>query len=166
MDISNWGVDRILSLPDCCFGPRFLVAVSHHSTSSSTFWHLSEIALPEKFVIWEFYLITADRSTNVDYARLAIGDTLPTSSAEMDAHEPLFSGLGFVGFRPRRIHLSVPAPIFFRKLRQPVSAGGRRIILEVSTGGSTTTDVLMGIVVSSFPKDIPEWLFSALGKSL
>lgn len=160
MDIRNWPLGSIMQLPDCCFGRRFLVSVTPTTPSGGTGWDISEIALPERFVIWEFFSWWSSVELVFFSWRLALGDMLPSTTAEMDDLQPLFPGLGLQGAEPRTL---IPPPsLFFMRwqLRVPVQAAGRRLIMELSAVATKTGIVTAGIIVSSLPTEVPDWLCS------
>ncbi|GAH58066.1 unnamed protein product, partial [marine sediment metagenome] len=94
MDIRNWPMDRIMQLPDECFGRRFLVSCSLAYADAGSTFDISEIALPEACVLWSLNVAWYNEDTATHYIRLALGDQLPATVAMMDALEPLISGLG------------------------------------------------------------------------
>lgn len=165
MDIRDWPLDRIMQLPDCCLSRRFLISCYVTRSSAGTDWDISEIALPEKFVLWEINLNVQTDVSKLVLSRIALGDQLPAAAATVDALEPLIYGFGATGAEPRTIGTYGPAALRFVGLRQPISAMGRRLVLEVSVGADTTAYVYLGIVISSIPKEVPDWLISGQGRS-
>ncbi|MBA7681717.1 hypothetical protein ES703_90057 [subsurface metagenome] len=160
MDIRNWPMNRIMQLPDNCFGRRFPVCVCVFDTDETPRWDISEIALPEKCVIWGFTSWMDEADYHVDSFRLALGDQLPTTVAMMDALEPLFYGLGRQGPEPRYIVAHVNYPPIVYNLRLPVAAAGRRVILEARSNVEQALAFQVVLVVSSIPTEVPDCLLS------
>lgn len=165
MNISQWPIGRILQLPDHCLSRRFSVFVTIQTVGDSTQWDISELALPDKTIIHEFAFWGAGTLGQYTDIRLALGDQLPTATTEMDTLDPLFHGLGVQGPEPRTLLTMVGVFIHFNRLKMYVPAQGRRLILETVTKAGTTPSVSVGIVVSSVPTEVPDWLISGPDKS-
>jgi len=123
-------------------------------------WDISELAFPEKAVIWEWGIWCQDQGVYMASVRLALGDQLPASAAMMNGLEPMIPGLGATGAEPRYITAMGFSGIRFNNVRIPLAAGGRRLVLE-ATGVPAKTPVCgAGVVVSGVPQEVPWWLIS------
>ena len=160
MNIQNWGIGQIMQLPDHLFGRRFLVSCSLSLGVGETNWDISEVALPETCVIWELHIESIGIYSEILTLRIALGDQLPTVVAEMNRLDPLFMGLGLQGPEPRSFYLPQKTRVHFSRLRMPVAAAGRRLVIEGVTPDAVTGVVFVGIVVSGGPKEVPDWLYS------
>jgi len=158
MNISQWPISKIMQLPDHCFGRRHLVSVTKLHIGASAGWDISELALPEIMVIWELILSSDGGENGLVLMRLALGDQLPTSVAQMTALEPLFNGFGLQGLGPRTIRFTGRRDYTIRNLRMPVRTSGRRLVLENIPPPAETYMCSAGIVISSIPKEIPDCL--------
>ncbi|MBA7690503.1 hypothetical protein ES703_99032 [subsurface metagenome] len=161
MDIRNWPLDRIMQLPDCCFGRRFVVSCIVQAGDAAPAWDISEIPFPEKAVIWELVITMKGVSQEIDTIRLVLGDALPTTKAQVDALEPVFAGLGLQGPSPRLIHIGWISLLNLRRIRLPILAAGRRLILEATGLNGKTPIMTVALVVSSIPTEVPDCLLSA-----
>lgn len=164
MRIDDWGIGRIMELPDCLFGRRFLVSCSVEGGADAAAWDISELAFPEVAVIWEVRMFSELAGNLVDSFRLALGDELPTLTGQMDRLEPFIQGLGAQGPGPRAINPSLDGRMEWARLRFAIATAGRRLVLEATGAGTSTPVVTVGVVVSSVPKEIPEWLYSVRDK--
>ena len=151
-------VEEAMLLPDNCFGRIWPITLTARGTAGAPAWDISEIGLPENFVIWEITGWSPDIWTASDTFRLALGDQLPVTTAEMDALDPLVPGFGITGLGPRQIYFAGYAWVGIRKIRMNSRSAGRRIILEVNPGGGTAKGLQVVIAVSSIPKEVPDWL--------
>lgn len=160
MNISQWSVGRIMQLPDCVFGRRWPIIFSARLTVAAGRYYISEMALPDVCVLWELYFDSSPLSTGVlpplSPVSIYLGDQLPTTDGEMAVMEPLFPEAdeliaGLRSFR-RSGHLS--------QLRKPIMAQGRRVVLRLQGGTVVPIDVFVGLVFSSMPKEVPDWLIS------
>lgn len=160
MDIRKWPLDRIMQLPDCCFGQRYAVSCYQVSLGPAPDWDISEVALPEKCVLWELIFYSVYAGLPAMWFRLALGDQLPTGTGQMDGLSPLIMGLGMQGPAPRRILFSLSGSAVRMKMRKLIETSGRRLVLEVACGGPGSTSIQVCIVVSSIPTEVPDWLCS------
>lgn len=160
MDIRQWGLDQIMQLPDECFGRRFMVSCNLDVGAAMRKWDISEVAFPNMCVIWELYIAAMDGVTLGGTLRIALGDQLPVAVAMFDALDPLFMGLGMQGPEPRGLFLPPRALLHLDKLRMPVAAQGRRMVVEGLTADSMIIKLLVAVVVSSVPTEVPDWLIS------
>ena len=160
MDISKWPIDKIMQLPDHCFGRKFVVSCAIRVVPEATVWDISEIALPNVFVLWQLQIYPYGFTTADSRLRIALGDKLPTSETTMNGYIPLISDLGMGGTKPRRIYLFQRTGTFILFMRMPISAQGKRLVIEGHAEADANANVSVQIVVSAIPKEIPEWLLS------
>ena len=132
MDIRNWSQSQIMQLPDHMFGRKFLVSCAIEATMDETTYDISELALPEDCVIWEFWMYSYAVASKFIEIGLALGDQLPTSAAMFNALDPLFHGLGVDGPEPRTIPIDNQGSFRFNRIRMPLRAAGRRLVLRIS----------------------------------
>jgi len=158
MDISKLSLDEVMQMPDHLFGRRFVVSCTLSLSGSGPAWDISESALPDRAVIWEFSIYHHRHQYNAYYLRLALGDQLPANQAQMDALDPLFPNHG-LWVPPRRQFLPHWGQTGgFVNLRNPVTAQGRRLVMEITGTASQLSAMTASIVVSAIPKTIPDWL--------
>ena len=158
MNISDWPLDKIMQLPDHMFGRRFLISATVEIATGITGWDISDLAFPEMCVIWEYRAYCSKKTVTLVGVRMALGDQLPTTTAQMDALDPLFNGYGVQGAEPRRIPTDIYRSNELRNIRMPLAAGGRRLIIEFTQAEAGGNFYAVELVVSSVPKDIPECL--------
>ena len=159
MNIAKWNDAELMKLPDHLFGSRFVVSCEAAMLGVGQTFDMSEIALPERCVIWELIRDCPMPSGVGDGYRLALGDQLPTTHAQFMALDPLISGLGAQGPEPRLIsqrYVGVGASV--RNIKQFIRPAGRRLVVEAhaSTGPMW---VIILLVVSSVPQEIPDWFY-------
>ncbi|MBA7674184.1 hypothetical protein ES703_82391 [subsurface metagenome] len=161
MNIRNWPMDRIMQLPDCCFGRRWPMSLYVAGVSDTPGYDITELALPEMAVFWSLVWWVAYSDGVVSYMRLALGDSLPTAAAQMTALEPLFPGMGVTGAEPRNILIGSASRGARLTMRMPVRAAGRRPVLEVVSGEAKSCVLHVILEVSSAPTEVPDCLLSA-----
>lgn len=164
MRIDDWPLDRIMQLPDCAFGRRWPVSVAWPLANPGILYDISEEALPEWCVVWELLLVTMSHGTNgLISINLALGDVLPTTDAEFDANEAFLRGLGWWTALRYNIVAGIGQEPALRRLRHFVHSMGRRVIGRCGSG-ATGSDAFLTLVVSSVPKEVPDWLVGGQAK--
>lgn len=157
MDIRDWPMDRIMQLPDEAFGTRFSVLFSGVVPSLSTRFFISSIGLPNKCVLWEIFVgahpDSGSGANPVMTYGLGLGDQLVTDNVEMGRLENILTG----------IHESEFTISIFRqnlnlsRLRIPVIAQGRRVVLAARSRSVVQNDFVVGLVFSAIPNEIPDF---------
>lgn len=161
MDIRSWPIDMIMQLPDCCLGRKFRVFVEAASPGDDEVWDISEVALPDKCILWGLSMLTYTTYTGYRDFRLALGDQLPTTEAQMNVLEPLIAGLGITEAEPRSITLCPGLNFEHYTMKQYLPAQGRRLVLGVRGFPLKITLIRASIEVSSVPTEVPDCLLSA-----
>lgn len=161
MDIRKWGLNKIMQLPDSCFGSRWPIIFAQELLGSATGYYISEIALPERSVIWQLFVHVPGvggmaLSTLAVHFNYKLGDQTPTA-ANFGAMEPLFKGIDYL-IAGEKLLKPFSGVLSFR---QPVVASGRRVCLAVENFETVLMPFTTGIVVSSVPNEVPDCLISA-----
>lgn len=160
VNIQRWPVEKKLQLPDWCFGRRYLVTCTVKAKQGAHGWDISEVAMPEACVVWEYCARYDGDPDTTGYFWLALGDQLPVTQAIFRALDPMFMGLGVQGPDPRMIRMSGTSGVHYDRLRIPVATMGRRLVLMVEGQETGFGTVEVGLVVSGMPKEVPEWVIS------
>ncbi|NVM23073.1 MAG: hypothetical protein HWN68_14980 [Desulfobacterales bacterium] len=158
MDISNWDINRIMQLPDWCFGRKWLVGLHAELTGASSKFDLSEFNLPDIAVIWEVtFMVARVSSTSVRFT-LALSDHQPVDDADFEKLEPVLKHVkSRMGFR-YSLEANDLMAIRLSELKTPIESKNRRLackfrrVIGQSTGGQAM------VTVSYLPREIPEWL--------
>ncbi|MBA7700046.1 hypothetical protein ES703_108752 [subsurface metagenome] len=90
---------------------------------------------------------------------------MPATDAEFEAFELMFSSISFwVGQRSR---LLMPGGEVFsvRAMKYPVVAQGRRLCVRYDPIVLGAGHLQVGIVISSIPTEVPDWLISGAARS-
>lgn len=160
MNISEWPLSKIMQMPDEAFGSRWLVGGEVRPTEEQRLWTISPLAFPETIVVWELYMTAWTEATARAVFRIALGDQIPISTAMMNALEPVFPGIGYLGPQPQEIHLKDYPFLGLRKIRMPVKTSGRRLVIEYFNSGAATSLMTCILTVSSVPREVPDCLIS------
>ena len=140
VDVSQWGVERIMQLPDHAFGRRSVIFTRQFvGTSAVVFWMVRN-DLPERFVLWRIGMSGfVDNPMKSGY-RFSLGSEDPADEAAFVSNEPLFRG-DFDDVA-RKSRIIVPQQ-FVRvvTMRMPFESMGRRFICAIHNEGSSNSVV-------------------------
>jgi len=125
-------------------------------------FRINRCALPEWCVLWEIAIggkSGLDRRVSME---LRLGAHLPANQTEFVAMEVLLScceclnlNVGrLIGYSGQQMHLT--------QLRLPVHSMGRRLVSRHSTDTGDAIESAVTTVWSSIPKEVPDWMFSAI----
>jgi len=161
MRMDNWPLERIMRLPDWCFGRRFVISATASGVNGALAWDISELSFPEVCVVWSFTFWLRRDDFDIETFRVALGTQLPVAAAMMNALEPLIPGLGIQGAAPRQILMSSYGAATILTLRTPLETGGRNLVIEGTPSAAKSGSATGALVVSSMPREVPDWLISA-----
>ncbi|GAJ03313.1 unnamed protein product, partial [marine sediment metagenome] len=57
MDVSKWSIDRIMQLPDWCFGKRWWVGTYIGPAADEVNYFLIPESVPDVFVLWDVLIM-------------------------------------------------------------------------------------------------------------
>lgn len=166
MDIRDWPLDKIMQLPDWCFGSRNIRCLGDEIPAAGARFVLDTFALPDECVIWEirpFNRFSIHSTGNVGFHWYAVlADKLPVTFAEFTNNEWLFGSTGvWVGNT-----WAFTDQFGSVNMRQPIRAMGRRLCIYLVNSGTIYDRMGVLFVVSSVPKEVPDWLFSGQARGL
>jgi len=160
MDIRNWPLDKIMQLPDHCFGRRWPVLFSQGLSAPGTKYFISEMGLPDRCVLWELCCSVVSEVVGVPYEcvpfSLALGDNLPVGFNQFWEFENMFPEADEISQRMKLFR----GNLYLTQLRKPYAAQGRRVVLRVEEVASASWPFSLGLVFSSIPKEVPDCLLS------
>jgi len=160
MNIEKWSIAKRMYLPDWCFGPRWPLIITGSLAAGITEFRESDVALPDKWVLWELE-VTIWPSTDVYADRLfqsaiSMGPKVAASDAAFKAYETILFGSMYMSGGVKTIN----GPYVMRRIRMGFNAKGRKICTRVRNVAGVTTTYSIILVVSSLPKEVPDWLIS------
>lgn len=160
MDIRNWPMDRIMQLPDGCFGRRWPVIAGGVTEGFTDRYYIVETGVPDRGVVWEIIITSQAAAINTVLFELAWGDQAPADAAAWTALQKMFPCQGIQDGADRGIACCGPGPWHLTKLRLPSPASGLRPVLRLD--GAATAEILVcaTLVISSIPNEVPDCLLS------
>lgn len=165
MDISKWPLDRIMQLPDWCFGRQWWIGTYVGTTGGAESYFFIEDLPPDIFVLWDVMIHTKGRvaATGVNVS-LRLCRQVPTAA----------------NMRPMtRLLRQFANPAQFYDLYLPPMAishlGPMRVVVEAQNNGvggvlkiveeTGTCENGVGLLVSAIPREVPDWVVSGMAGS-
>jgi len=158
MRIDNWPFDRIMRLPDWCFGRRWWVGEYMGNVNGGSYYRLGEEQLPDKFVVWG--VMICNRSPNcLEALRLTIrlGNDLPAEPSDLNGLDRIYEGISI----PTITYEFYTAPnsiTWISAERIIIESNGRRLVLLSSGDEVILYEMTVGVLISAMPKEVPDWL--------
>jgi len=160
MDISNWPINRIMQLPDNCFGRRWPIGFAQLTPDAEPHFEICETGLPEVCVIWSISTVCIGTFSSGINIQLRLGDNMPATDAEFLAFEPLIDDITGTGaVRNSIVVPGISGPHRF-PIRKVVASAGRRLVGRFQRIATTAMGGQVIVVVSSMPTEVPDWLVS------
>jgi len=166
MDVSGWAPEKIMQLPDHAFGSKYPISCFLSGGPKGVAFDISEISLPERFILWEVRFLQYYTILYTAYTRLAMASYLPTSEDEFMTLQPLLHGYGLNGPEPRKIPFVRGSYFFSVNCRILIPGRGRRLCWMINSPGEVWGPCHVVALISSIPKEVPDWLISGQVKSL
>lgn len=164
MRIDNWPLDRIMRLPDWCFGRRWWVGCYVGDTGGRYADYFVEEGLPDKFVVWG--VLFAARSPNCLEALrstirlIQMGGFDPNGMA---AAERLLKGISTPGIL-YEFYVNSNGVTWINAEREIIESNGRRIAVAGNGDQTIAYEMTIGVLISALPKEVPDWLISVQDK--
>jgi len=165
MRIDNWPLDRIMRLPDWCFGRRYWVGTYIGLTEGKVNIILTEEDLPDKFVVWG--LLFSNRAPSMVEALRAtvrLTGTRVAGAVVIPNEERLFKNISEPAI-VYEFYFQPNANIWIPAERQIIESNGRRIVVMVNGDQTNSAETTCGVLISALPKEVPDWLILGRGKS-
>ncbi len=166
MDISNWSLEKIMQLPDFCFGARFPLSITEGGIKAESFL-MHPRKLPDRFVLWEI-CTKCTFQTTFDWAtwQLAMGHRRPGSEQEFEQLESLLPEPYETLAGHNVLAIGYIQEFRLPNLRMPFIASGRRFVVRTVQIGTSVVYASVTIVISSIPDSIPDYFNNPMMNSI
>lgn len=162
MDISNWSLDKILELPDWCFGKRWWVGTYVGTLNDEASYFLIEESVPDKFVLWDVVVsTTGHRDAEHANVTLRLCRQVPTST-NIKEYRRLMTNLSN-RTQTYDVYLPPVALSHLGPMRNLVEADNDQIggcLKLVGEGADCENSV--ACLISGIPREVPDWVVSGL----
>ncbi len=160
MDVRNWPLDRIMQLPDHCFGRRWVIACGGLTDADTDVFTIVRTGVPDKCVIWEI-LVSAMSGLTVQIAvEFAWADQLVTTLAEWTRLQKMFPCQGVQDDGNFYFWTGGVGGLCLRRLRLTSPAAGLRPSVRLAGASGDGFNLTTLFVVSSLPTEVPDCLLS------
>jgi len=158
MRIDNWPLDRIMRLPDWCFGRRWWVGEYMGRTNGQEYYRLGEDSLPDKFVVWGI-LIANNCVGMTDAMRLTmrLGTFLPAAPAQVNGMDRIFDGISIPTIT-YEFYVNPNGLTWINAERIIHESNGRRLVMLSNGDRTNAYEMTAGMLISAMPKEVPDWL--------
>lgn len=160
MNIEKWDIDRIMQLPDWCFGRKWPVSVGYKTAAIGTYYDLSELGLPDKCVIWQVNWSFSSIGVLSVVTSLALANEIPADTNEYNQKSQLLADMGISVELRRDVTISSYGGGKTIDIRMPLETAGKRLLGRFNWGQAITGMMMISMVISSIPKEVPDWVFS------
>jgi len=162
MDISKWPLDKIVQLPDFCFGRRWFVGMIFGKDGPGMDVAVSDEPLPNRMVVWALFCSGRQAEMTSWEITYRLTSNLIETSATIDKLVKVFRGMGHPSF-VNEIWSQSGTPVYWRGLRNFVEAQGRRLCMGLTTNdGTGYREFAAGLLISAFPREVPDWVVSGM----
>jgi len=160
MDVSKWNFDKVMQLPDWCFGRQWpILSTNIVAPTAKKQWMVNK-GVPNKMVLWEIRVFGSMGDITTSWYKLAIGPHKPASSAEFDTFERLFTGDMDLPEEESAIPVAKYQSTVI-PMRRPIAMNGKRFCIQMENNhASVGMRLCFVFTISSIPKEVPDWLFS------
>lgn len=165
MDTSQWGDGQLMQLPDWCFGRRWPITGGATITAGLYGWVLHPSRLPERMVVWSAFACVRLASWATVSVGFKLSDTLAVDLPTFQAQESIFKELYGPHIGESELITGGIGTISRINMRHLVRTTSRRLSIGFYNPLGTNANVQAGIVISSVPRSVPDWLFKVSGES-
>lgn len=158
MDISRWSLDRIMQMPDWCFGRRWWVGTNLGTSLAEAVPFLVEESVPDVFVLWDVLVLSAaaEGQTRTDMT-LRLCRQAPTT-----ANVRTFRRL-LRGFSEPTLYYEIQLPadiaIHLGPMRNLIEARNDKIGgIYKRLGATTAQEAQIAFLISGMPREVPDWV--------
>lgn len=160
MRIDNWPMDRIMRLPDWCFGRRWFVGTYQGSVNGTVHYNISAEQLPDKFVVWGAFMSCMSPSM-LQALRMTMRLALqaPVSVETTRVMDRVFKDIS----EPNIVYeFACPQNgcFWLKAERTLIESAGRRLVVVTNGDAAIAYEATAAIQISALPKEVPDWLFS------
>jgi len=160
MNIDNWPLDRIMRLPDWCFGRRWWVGHTLGIGTGLGSYAISDEQLPDKFVVWGIYVSTlCANCLQALQLTMRLGDHLPADLADAITMERLMKGVA-IATTNFELKVEQNGVTWIHAERMIVESAGRRLCFAATGDGTIEYEITAGVLISALPREVPDWLIS------
>ena len=166
MDVKKWPLDEIMQLPDWCFGRRWWIGDYLGHTTGKAENRIGHEQLPDRFVVWG--VLTSARSANCLEAlrlTLRLAQNLTAYTANVKAFDRLLKGISVPDIQ-YEFYVPSNGVMWLPSERTIHVSKGRRLAYTSNGDQVIQYEMTVGVLISSVPREVPDWVVLGLGGRL
>ena len=162
MKIDRWPIDEIMQLPDWCFGRRWWIGCQCYAGDGKSSCGWAEEPFPDRFVLWAVMVgVYSPGMTDGMRVSMRVSAQKFTTTEEVMAADRLLKGVGRIGdFMD--LYVASNQLTSFGGIRQYCHHPNKRFACQANGDQVNMYYCDVNILISSIPKEVPDWLFSGL----
>ncbi len=165
MDVSRWPLDKIMQLPDWCFGRRWWIGEYVGTTAGELVYITVHDRLPDFFVLWSMLVQGTDWTTGTG---INLTVKLADRAADIDSFwkaDRLFHQIASEQY-VYEFFLTVKGPFYLPYIRSVHESKNNRICIALKLRAETVPcENQIALLISSVPREVPDWVVSGLAGS-
>lgn len=166
MKTQNLPMDKIMQLPDCCFGRRWFVGTYMGGTLGVVHYNMSEEQLPDKFVVWGvLFSCMSPNCLQAIRCTIRLGHVIPANIGAAQVLDRVFKDVS-VNTIVYEFYINPNGVDFLPCQRQLIESQGRKLVIVTNGDQAIDYESTVAIQISALPKEVPDWLISGLDKRL
>ena len=164
MDVRRWPIDKIMELPDWCFGQKWWVGTYVGTTADTPEVFIMEESIPDIFVLWDV-LVGVTGVTDGTHANLTLRlcGQIPVF-ADIQKYDRLMRG---VSRRTQTYDFYMPPAGLFHlgPMKTVIEAGNNLIGGALKIVAETVAcENSVNCLISGIPREVPDWVVSGCGE--
>ncbi|GAH72580.1 unnamed protein product [marine sediment metagenome] len=166
MDVSSWPLDRIMQLPDWCFGKRWWIGEYLGTAAGELVYNTVHDRLPDRFVLWSMFVQGTDWN-----AGTGINLTVKLAERAYDGDsfwhaDRLFHQIASEQY-VYEFFLTMKGMFYLPYIRSVHESKNNRICVAFKIRAQETPcENQIAFLISSVPREVPDWLISGPAGSL
>lgn len=158
MDVSDWPVDKIMQLPDWCFGRRWWAGTQCYKADGKVSYGYAEERFPDAFVLWAVMVTCYSPSmTEAMKLTLRVAAQPFVDMETVRAADRLLKGTSRIGLW-MDLYVGPNEVTYISDIRQYCHYPNKRLAVEANGDQTNLYYCDVNVLISSVPKQIPDYL--------
>jgi len=161
-DVSKWPLDKIMQLPDWCFGQRWWVGTYIGTVAATVSYFFIEESVPDNFVLWDVLVaVNGHAAGTIAQVTFRLCHETPVSG-NIKTMRRLMTNMS-CRTETYDIHLPPQSVTHLGPMRNIIEAGNDQIggAVKILTETATVENAV-ACLISGIPKEVPDWVVSGL----
>jgi len=165
MDVSRWPLERRMALPDWCFGQKWWIGMTVGTTADGQVYFFISDLPPDNFVVWDILFSPGGvvACTKADLTLCLCKEAPVVGNIRILTR--LLRQFGTKG-QMYDMHLAPHSVSYFGPMKVAVEAVNLGIGGTLKMYAETAVcENSVGILISTLPREVPDWVVSGLAQA-